>query len=120
MRKKYNDNQQKTEFSKMLLIQESMLIWVVTIAFLVLAFVCVYNGYFGELSWLTAMAALPWTAYAVSQGFYYKKAEKENTVGGIKYDSIINSQKSQSYSPYSIDEDETIIPEEDYDDSAVG
>jgi hypothetical protein len=81
----------KEEFSKWLLIQESVLIWIVTIMFLVLAFVCVINQYFGELPWLTAMAGFPWTAYGVSQAFYYKKATAENTKGGIKYDSIIDS-----------------------------
>jgi hypothetical protein len=85
---KQNQNKH-TEFSKKLLIQESMLIWVVTLAFIILAFVCISKGYFGELPWLTAMAALPWTTYGVSQGFYYRKAEKENTKGGIKYDTVM-------------------------------
>ena len=68
----------KKEFSKCLLFQESILIWIITIAFIILAFVCVFNQYFGELPWLTAICGFPWTAYGVSQAFYYKKAEKEN------------------------------------------
>ena len=68
----------KREFSKSLLFQESILIWLITIAFIVLAFICVFNQYFGELPWLTAICGFPWTAYGVSQAFYYKKAEKEN------------------------------------------
>lgn len=80
---------QKLEFSKQLLVQESVLIWVVTLSFIILAFYCVVNQFFGELPWLTAMAAFPWTAYGVSQSFYYKKAEKENTKGGIKYDTVV-------------------------------
>ena len=75
-----------TEFSKWLLIQESALIWVITLVLLVLAFFCVFRGYFGELPWITAMVGLPWTAYGVSQAFYYKKAEAENTKNGIKYE----------------------------------
>lgn len=82
------------EFSKRLLVQESALIWVVTLAFIVLAFVCISNQFFGELPWLTAMAALPWTTYGVSQSFYYRKAEKENTKGGIKYDSVMKQYDS--------------------------
>ena len=81
----------KTEFSKSLLIQESVLIWIVTIAFIALAFLCVSNGYFAELPWVTAMCGFPWTAYGVSQSFYYKKSEKENTKGGIKYDTVVAS-----------------------------
>lgn len=79
----------KQEFSKLLLIQESILIWIVTIAFVILAYICIINQYFGELPWLTAMVGLPWTAYGVSQGFYYRKAEKENTKGGIKYETVM-------------------------------
>lgn len=79
----------KMEFSKKLLAQESILVWIVTIAFIALAFVCIHNQYFGELPWLVAMACCPWTAYGVGQAFYYKKAEKENTKGGIKYESVM-------------------------------
>lgn len=79
----------KTEFSKLLLFQESMLIWIITIAFIVLAFVCVNNQYFGDLPWLAAMSSFPWTAYGASQAFYFRKAEKENTKGGIKYETVM-------------------------------
>ena len=81
----------KMEFSKKLLLQESILIWIVTISFIVLSFVCVFNQYFGELPWLTTMVAFPWSAYGVGQGFYYRKAEKENTQGGIKYDMAMKN-----------------------------
>lgn len=80
---------QKMEFSKKLIFQESLLIWIITLAFIVLAFVCVINQFFGELPWLAAMCAFPWTAYGASQAFYFKKAERENTKGGLKYESIM-------------------------------
>jgi len=41
------------------------------------------------LPWITALAGFPWSAYAVSQACYYKKAEKENTKNGIKYDTTM-------------------------------
>ena len=56
-------DKKKSEFSKVLLIQESLLIWIITFAFIVLAFYCVTNQYFGELPWLAAMCGFPWTAY---------------------------------------------------------
>ena len=84
MRKK-----KKTEFSKRLLLQESILIWIITLSFIILAFYCVTNQYFGELPWLAAMCGFPWTAYGVSQACYYRKAEKENTRGGVKYDTVM-------------------------------
>ena len=86
----------KQEFSKWLLVQETVLIWIITIAFLILAFDCIKNQYFGELPWLTAMAGFPWTAYGASQAFYYKKSEKENTIGGIKYDTVMADRAEQN------------------------
>ena len=80
---------QKLEFSKKLLIQESALIWIITLSFIVLAFFCVLNGYFGELPWLVAMCGFPWTAYGATQGFYLKKSERENTKGGVKYVTVL-------------------------------
>ena len=79
----------RQEFSKWLLIQETALIWITTLVFLILAAVSIKNGYIGELPWLTAMAAFPWTAYGVSQAFYYKKSMAENTKDGIKYDTTM-------------------------------
>ena len=95
----------KKEFSKSLLIQESILIWIVTFAFIVLAFACIINQYFGELPWLAAMAACPWTAYGVSQACYYKQAEKENTKNGIKYESLMSQMNKDSVPSEDISED---------------
>lgn len=86
---KKTKEKKKKEFSKVLLIQESMLIWIMTLALIVLAFICVFNQAYAELPWLTAMVALPWTAYGASQAYYYKKAAKENTAGGIKYETVM-------------------------------
>lgn len=79
----------KTEFSKLLLIQESALIWIMSLAFVSLAFYCVSLGFMGSLPWLAAMVGCPWAAYAVSQAMYYKKALKENTAGGIKFEATM-------------------------------
>lgn len=103
----------KKEFSKKLLVQESILIWIITFAFIVLAFVCVVNQYFGELPWLAAMCAFPWTAYGASQAFYYRKAERENIKGGIKYDTTMYSLGVESY----VEPEETDVYDEE---SALG
>lgn len=79
------------EFSKLLLIQESLLIWLLSAAFVILAFYCVLNDYLGSLPWLTSLVAFPWSAYGVSQACYYSKAKAENTSGGIKYASVLSS-----------------------------
>lgn len=76
---------EKKQFSKVLLIQESILIWITTISCIILAFVCITAGYLGSLPWISAMCAFPWTAYGISQACYYGKSKAENTQGGITY-----------------------------------
>lgn len=83
------NKKKKREFSKTLLIQESALIWITTISLIFLAFYCIKHQYFGELPWIAAMCGFPWTAYGVSQACYYGKSMKENTKGGIKYDTAV-------------------------------
>lgn len=83
----------RKEFSKTLLVQESALIWIMSLAFLALAFYCIHNQYLGSLPWLAAMVGFPWTAYGASQVYYYKKSWAENTQGGIKYQSLVNDME---------------------------
>ena len=79
------------EFSKKLLIQESALIWIMTLCFIALACFCIVKDYVGSLPWLTAMVSFPWAAYGVSQCFYYNKSKAENTKDGIKYESVMTN-----------------------------
>lgn len=81
----------KREFSKTLLIQESILIWILTLSFILLAFLCVLRGFTGSLPWLTITLTGAWTAYGVSQAMYYNKSKAENTAGGIIYDKAMQS-----------------------------
>lgn len=91
-------NKKRQEFSKTLLIQESVLIWVVTLSAILLAFYCIKFQYFGELPWIVAMVGFPWTAYGVSQACYYGKSMKENTAGGIKYETALKpSSEEEAY-----------------------
>ena len=85
----YRNGKSKTEFSKTLLKQESTLIWIMSLSFIVLAFYCIHEGFTGSLPWLAAMVGFPWTAYGVSQAMYYRKSMAENTTGGVKYESVI-------------------------------
>jgi hypothetical protein len=89
-------NSSNKEFSKTLLVQESILIWIMTISFIALAFICIFKGYTGSLPWLSAMSSLPWGAYAVSQAFYYSKAKAENTAGGLKFETIMKDMTSSA------------------------
>lgn len=77
----------KWPFSKVLLIQESILMWLITLSCLVMAFICIAKDSYVELPWISAIVACPWGAYAITQNAYYKKSCSENTKGGIIYDS---------------------------------
>ena len=96
MAKDKKSGKDKRCYSHVLLTQESMLIWVMTIGMMLLAFYCIYSGYTGSLPWLAAMVAFPWTAYGVSQVYYYKKSMKENTKDGIKFETVLEEVR-QAY-----------------------
>lgn len=83
------EEKKNTEFSKVLLKQESALIWILSISYVILAFYCIYMGFTGSLPWLAAMVGFPWTAYGVSQAFYYRKSMAENTKDGVKFESVL-------------------------------
>ncbi len=103
----------KLEFSKLLLMQESVLIWIMTLSFIVLAFYCIGLGFMGSLPWLAAMVGCPWAAYAVSQTYYYKKAMSENCAGGLKYEATlaeINKIVDVPACGYDLDFDEIAQP----------
>ena len=85
------EEKKKYPFSKVLLIQESILIWLVTLACLVMAFICIFAGSFVELPWITAMVGCPWAAYAITQHAYYQKSTIENSQGGIIYDGLFGA-----------------------------
>lgn len=83
------DKRKKGAFSKRLLVQESVLIWILTFSFIGLAYLCVKTGYTGTLPWLSVTLTGAWGAYGVSQAMYYKKSEKENTAGGIVFETAM-------------------------------
>ena len=102
-KKKNKENKKKT-FSKALLIQESILIWIITLAFITLAFICVLQGMsMVEIGFLTVLPGVAWTAYGVSQAFYYKKSEKENTKDGIIYETAM-LEANEGFSDETINE----------------
>jgi hypothetical protein len=112
----------KGEFSKFLLKQESVLIWIMSLSFLCLAFYCIHEGYMGSLPWLAAMVGFPWTAYGVSQMMYYKKAMAENTAGGIKYETILAERQeivSQYQNASALDYDFELYEEQDKYDEII-
>lgn len=89
-----SNKRKKREFSKVLLIQESLLIWIITISGIVMAFLCIMRNSFVELPWIVSLITAPWAAYGVSQAFYYKKSEKENVKGGIVFEHTMKDREA--------------------------
>ena len=84
------DKRKKGAFSKRLLVQESVLIWILTFSFIGLAYLCVRTGYTGTLLAVRHPDGGRGGLTGVSQGrMYYKKSEKENTAGGIVFETAM-------------------------------
>ena len=75
------------EFSKRLISDIRLLLWVVTLGGLVLAVYCIRKGYTGSLPWLTAMVGLPWTAHGTVCAFYLNLAKSDHKEGGITFEA---------------------------------
>jgi hypothetical protein len=73
------------EFSKKLISDIRILLWVVTVGGLILAAWCIHKGFTGSLPWLSSMVGLPWTAHGVVCSFYLNMAKSDHKVGGITY-----------------------------------
>jgi len=74
------------EFSKRLISDIRLLLWVVTLGGLVLAAYCIRKGYTGSLPWLTAMVGLPWTAHGTVCAFYLTLCNSDHKEGGITFE----------------------------------
>ena len=75
------------EFSKRLISDIRLLLWVVTFGGLVLAAYCIRKGYTGSLPWLTAMVGLPWTAHGTVCAFYLNLCKSDHKEGGITFEA---------------------------------
>jgi len=78
----------KIEFSKIIIISVSALTLAVTI------FSCVLMWHTNDTSPLAYLIPSIFAELATATGFYYKKAEKENTAGGIVYDTAIKNSET--------------------------
>lgn len=86
MPQKINSAEQ-VEYSKKLINDVRILLWVVTVGGLMLAALCIHKGYLGSLPWLSAMVGLPWSAHGVICSFYLNMAKSDHRAGGITFES---------------------------------
>lgn len=84
---KQEPKSQKMDFSKRLIADIRVLLWVVTVGGLTLAAYCIHRGFTGSLPWLSAMVGLPWTAHGTVCAFYLNMAKSDHRSGGITYDA---------------------------------
>lgn len=75
------------EFSKKLISDIRLLLWIVTVGGVMLAAYCIFRGFDGSLPWLSAMVGLPWTAHGVVCSFYLNMAKSDHREGGITYET---------------------------------
>lgn len=78
---------QKTDFSKRLISDIRVLLWVVTVGGLLLAAYCIRSGFTGSLPWVSAMVGLPWAAHGTVCSFYLNMAKSDHSQGGITYEA---------------------------------
>lgn len=76
----------KLEFSKKLIMDIRVLLWIVTLSGIALAFYCIHLGYLGTLPWISALVGLPWSAHGVVCSFYLNMAKSDHSQGGITYE----------------------------------
>ena len=93
------------DFSKRLISDIRLLLWVVTVGGLALAAYCIRTGYTGALPWLTAMVGLPWTAHGVVCSGYLSMAKSDHRRGGITYEAA----KAANFVPYEGSENSPMI-----------
>lgn len=85
--KKRTRKKKKIDYSKKLLSDIRVLLWVVTVGALLLAFLCVFLGHSEDLPWLTAMVGLPWAAHGTVCSFYMGMAKSDHKEGGITFEA---------------------------------
>ena len=81
------DQQRKMDFSKQLIRDIRVLLWIVTVGVLALTFLCIFMGRTDDLPWLTVMVGLPWTAHGAVCSFYMELAKSDHREGGITFES---------------------------------
>ena len=85
----------KLEFSKKLIVDIRVLLWIVTLAGIVLAFYCIHLGYLGTLPWISALVGLPWSAHGVVCSFYLNMAKSDHSQGGITYELAMKDKDNK-------------------------
>lgn len=88
------------EFTQFMILSDNAILWYMCTAYTVLAAYSIYKNFTGSLPWLTGGLGLAFAAWATIQSFLIKKSEKQNTVGGITYETAmanINKETAETF-----------------------
>ena len=83
------------EFTQYMILSDNAILWYMCTGYLGLAAFSIYKNYTGALPWLTGGLALAFGGWATIQAFLIKKSEKQNTKGGITYDTAMREHDTQ-------------------------
>ena len=84
------------EFTQFLILSDNAILWYMCVAYTALAAYSIYKNFAGSLPWLTGGLGLAFAAWATIQSFLIKKAERQNTAGGITYDTAMANVKKEA------------------------
>lgn len=85
----------KLDFSKKLVNDIRLLLWIITISSIVLAFYCVHLGYLGTFPWIVTLVGLPWSAHGIVCSFYLNLCKSDHRQGGITYETAMMQMGNQ-------------------------
>ena len=83
------------EFTQFMILSDNAILWYMCVAYTVLAAYSIYKNFTGSLPWLTGGLGLAFAAWATIQSFLIKKSERQNTAGGITYDTAMANVKKE-------------------------
>ena len=95
IRPKGTARERAREFTQYMIVSDNSILWFISVSYVLLAGYSIYKNYTGALPWLTSGQALAFGGWATVQCFLIKKSERQNTKGGITYDTAMREQEKE-------------------------
>lgn len=95
-RKSHSAAAKAKEFTQFMILSDNAILWYMCVAYTALAAYSIYKKFTGSLPWLTGGLGLAFAAWATIQSFLIKKSERQNTAGGITYDTAMANVKKEA------------------------
>ena len=95
-RKSHSAAAKAKEFTQFMILSDNAILWYMCVAYTALAAYSIYKNFTGSLPWLTGGLGLAFAAWATIQSILIKKSERQNTAGGITYDTAMANVKKEA------------------------